>query len=108
MIEDLEERIDALHGAYSLSKRVLAVAAMLASQAMQPGRPYRDGFVTSRNTFQKYYTQVELAGFISEVLNEEPIPVSFSPEDTAASHCYSDLNAQTQSVSGCLAQNAPS
>jgi DNA phosphorothioation-associated putative methyltransferase len=76
VIEDLEERIEALHGAYSLSKRVLAVAAMLASQAMQPGRPYRDGFVTSRNTFQKYYTQAELAGFISEVLNEEPIPVS--------------------------------
>ena len=76
VIEDLEERIDALHGAYSLSKRVLAVAAMLASQAMQPGRPYRDGFVTSRNTFQKYYTQAELAGFISEVLNEQPIPVS--------------------------------
>jgi DNA phosphorothioation-associated putative methyltransferase len=76
VIEDLEERIDALHGAYSLAKRVLAVAAMLASQAMQPGRPYRDGFVTSRNTFQKYYTQAELAGFISEVLNEEPLPVS--------------------------------
>jgi streptogramin lyase len=33
---------------YSLTKRVLAVAAMLASQAMQPGRPCRDGFVTSR------------------------------------------------------------
>jgi DNA phosphorothioation-associated putative methyltransferase len=43
---------------------------------MQPGRPYRDGFVTSRNTFQKYYTQAELAAFISKVLNEEPIPVS--------------------------------
>jgi hypothetical protein len=68
VIEALEERIEALHGAYSLSKRVLAVAAMLASQAMQPGRPYRDGYVTSRNTFQKYYTQAELAGFISEVL----------------------------------------
>jgi DNA phosphorothioation-associated putative methyltransferase len=76
VIENLEERIEALHGAYSLAKRVLAVAAMLASQAMQPGRPYRDGFVTSRNTFQKYYTQAELAGFISQVLNEEPIPVS--------------------------------
>jgi DNA phosphorothioation-associated putative methyltransferase len=76
VIEDFEERIEALHGAYSLTKRVLGVAAMLASQATQPGRPYCDGFVTSRNTFQKYYTQAELAGFISEVLNEEPIPVS--------------------------------
>src|SRR5262245_5923034 len=76
VIEDVDERIEALHGAYSLAKRVLAVAAMLASQAMQPGRPYRDGFVTSRNTFQKYSTQAELSGFIFQVLNEEPIPVS--------------------------------
>jgi DNA phosphorothioation-associated putative methyltransferase len=76
VIEDLGERIEALQGAYSFTKRVLAVAAMLASQALQPGRPYGDGFVTSRNTFQKYYTQAELAGFIADVLGEEPIPVS--------------------------------
>src|SRR5262249_52160450 len=35
-----------------------------------------DGFVTSRHTFQKYYTQAELAGFIANALEEEPIPVS--------------------------------
>jgi hypothetical protein len=45
VIEDLGERIEALHGAYSFTKRVLAVAAMLASQAMQPGRPYGDGYI---------------------------------------------------------------
>src|SRR5262249_48908294 len=44
--------------------------------AVQPRRAYRDGFLTSRNTFQKYYTQIQLAGFIAEVLDEEPIPVS--------------------------------
>jgi DNA phosphorothioation-associated putative methyltransferase len=32
--------------------------------------------MTSRNTFQKYYTQAELAAFIADVLVEEPIPVS--------------------------------
>src|SRR5262245_2825759 len=76
VIEDFDERIEALRSAYALTKKVLAVAAMLASQARQPGRPYRDGYVTSRNTFQKYYTQAQLAGFIAEVLDEEPIPVS--------------------------------
>jgi DNA phosphorothioation-associated putative methyltransferase len=40
VIEHIQERIEALQGAYSLSKRVLAVAAMLVSQATQPGRPY--------------------------------------------------------------------
>jgi DNA phosphorothioation-associated putative methyltransferase len=76
VIEDFDERTEALHGAYALTKKVLAVAAMLASQATQPGRPYWDGFITSRNTFQKYYTQAQLAAFIADVLDEEPIPVS--------------------------------
>ena len=76
VIEDFDERVEALHAAYGLAKGVLAVAAMLASQASQTGRPYRDGFITSRNTFQKYYTQAELAAFIADVLGEEPIPVS--------------------------------
>ena len=76
VIEDFDERVEALHGAYGLTKSVLAVAAMLASQASQAGRPYRDGFITSRNTFQKYYTQAQLAAFIADVLGEEPIPVS--------------------------------
>jgi hypothetical protein len=76
VIEDFDERTDALRGAYALTKRVLAVAAMLASQVTQPGRPYRDGFLTSRNTFQKYYTQAQLAGFIADALDEEPVPVS--------------------------------
>jgi hypothetical protein len=76
VIEDFDERTEALRSAYALTKKVLAVAAMLASQAAQPGRAYRDGFVTSRNTFQKYYTQAQLAGFIADVLGEEPVPVS--------------------------------
>lgn len=39
-------------------------------------RPYRDGYLTSRKTFQKYYTQAELRSFISSVLNVEPLAVS--------------------------------
>lgn len=65
-----------LRSAYALTKKVLSVAAMLASQATRPGRPYRDGYMSSRNTFQKYYTQAELAGYIADVLDEEPIRVS--------------------------------
>lgn len=76
VIESVEERAEALRNAYRLSTGVLAVAAMLRSQDTQTGRPYRDGFVTSRNTFQKYYTQAELAKFITDVLAEDPVPVS--------------------------------
>jgi DNA phosphorothioation-associated putative methyltransferase len=76
VIEQFDERVDALRSAFGLTKRVLAVAAMLRSQISQAGKPYGDGFLTSRNTFQKYYTQGELAGFIFDVLDAEPIPVS--------------------------------
>ena len=76
VIEDLDERTEALRNAYAFTKKVMAVAAMLTSQATRLGRPYRDGFVTSRNTFQKYYTQAQLAGFIVDMLGDEPVPVS--------------------------------
>jgi DNA phosphorothioation-associated putative methyltransferase len=76
VIEDLEERATALRGAYSLTKGVLAVAAMLRSQDVPAGRPFRDGFLTTRNTFQKYFSQAELGRFISDVLTEQPTPVS--------------------------------
>jgi DNA phosphorothioation-associated putative methyltransferase len=76
VIEDFDERVEALHGAYDLTKRVLAVSAMLLNNAIKLGIPYRDGYRTSRNTFQKYYTQAELSGFIATVLDEEPVAVS--------------------------------
>jgi DNA phosphorothioation-associated putative methyltransferase len=76
VIEDFDERVEAARCAFALTKKVLAISAMLASQATNTGRPYRDGFLTSRNTFQKYYTQAQLAEFINAVLDEEPIAVS--------------------------------
>ncbi|HYE36004.1 DNA phosphorothioation-associated putative methyltransferase [Methylocaldum sp.] len=75
VIEDMDERIEALQGAYRLAEELLAVSAMLANPEALRGTPYGDGILTSRNTFQKYYTQGELRAFIAEVLDEEPLPV---------------------------------
>lgn len=75
VIENLEERIEALRGAYALTEELLVVSAMLANEDSVKGIPYGDGVLTSRNTFQKYYTQAELRQFIEETLHEEPIPV---------------------------------
>jgi DNA phosphorothioation-associated putative methyltransferase len=75
VIEDLDERIEALRGAYALTHGVLAVAAMLASQQPPDGRTHRDGYLTSRNTFQKYYSQVQLRDFLEHVLDETAIAV---------------------------------
>lgn len=76
VIEDLEERIEALTGAYALTKAALSVAAILPSSAAGSGRPYRDGLITSRGTFQKFYSQSELQVFIETVLDEQAFPIA--------------------------------
>ncbi|MEP4624767.1 MAG: DNA phosphorothioation-associated putative methyltransferase [Tateyamaria sp.] len=76
VIEDPEERAEALKRAFSLTEVCLAVSVMLYGKADLSGaRPYRDGYLTSRKTFQKYFTQAELRDFISSVLNVEPLAV---------------------------------
>lgn len=75
VIEDLDERVAALRGAYDLTEGVLAVAAMLTSQCPADSRPYRDGYLSSRNTFQKYYSQAQLRDFIEFALEESAVAV---------------------------------
>ncbi|MVW64161.1 DNA phosphorothioation-associated putative methyltransferase [Massilia sp. NEAU-DD11] len=75
VIEDPDERVKALRGAYGCANGVLAVAAMLASQQPPDGRVHGDGYLTSRNTFQKYFTQAQLRDFIEHVLDESAIAV---------------------------------
>ena len=76
VIEDREERAEALKRAFDLTELCLAVSVMLYGKADLSGvRPYRDGYLTSRKTFQKYYTQAELREFISYVLGVEPLAV---------------------------------
>ncbi|KUY48845.1 DNA phosphorothioation-associated putative methyltransferase [Burkholderia sp. RF2-non_BP3] len=73
VIENVDEREHALKTSYSLSKDILVVSAMLANQDSAHGIPYGDGFLTSRNTFQKYYSQSELKEFIDRVTENDAI-----------------------------------
>jgi DNA phosphorothioation-associated putative methyltransferase len=75
VIEDLAERQFALTKAFSLARIAIVVATMLVSDQRKEGRPFRDGYITSRGTFQKYYDQHELQSFIDAVLDESPIPL---------------------------------
>lgn len=75
VIEDVAERSDVLKDAWSLTQRVLIVSARLLIEANR-GRlyfPYADGFVTSRDTFQKYYDQLELCDWINAVLKVQSV-----------------------------------
>src|SRR5262245_52326236 len=75
VIENEEERRDALLRAWSLAKEVLIVAAQVLIG--EPGKghlAYNDGLITSRNTFQKYYEQQELKSYIDSVLGVDATP----------------------------------
>jgi DNA phosphorothioation-associated putative methyltransferase len=76
VVENRDERAEALQGAYALAKELLVVSAMLSSQESVKGVPYGDGVLTARSTFQKYYSQDELRNYIAGVLEESPIPIA--------------------------------
>jgi DNA phosphorothioation-associated putative methyltransferase len=77
VIEDKDERLDALLGAWELAQKLLVVSAMLANESyIAQFQPYKDGVITSRNTFQKYYSQSELKEFIETSLDENAIAIS--------------------------------
>lgn len=74
VIEDPAERVDAIQRAFALASTVMVVSVMLYTND-RPGKPYRDGFLTARNTFQKYFSQDEFKDFLENVLNHDPIMV---------------------------------
>lgn len=76
IIESPRERTQTLKKAYNLSKKVLVASVMLGSEAITSKfEKYGDGVVTSRNTFQKYYTQSEFREYLEESLGDSAIAV---------------------------------
>jgi DNA phosphorothioation-associated putative methyltransferase len=76
VIENYQERLEALLGAYDLTRQVLVVSAMLFNQNALKGQAFNDGIITQRNTFQKYFTQTELKEFLSDTLETDAISVA--------------------------------
>ena len=74
VIEDRAERDAVLCDAYNHANKILSVSVMLAGEAtISQYTPYKDGVITSRNTFQKYYSQSELRSYIENTLGESAI-----------------------------------
>ena len=70
VIEDPAERVEAITKAFEITRQVLSVAVMLYGPD-RAGKPFGDGFLTARNTFQKYFTQGELKDFLEHVLHQQ-------------------------------------
>ncbi|WP_373539506.1 DNA phosphorothioation-associated putative methyltransferase [Chamaesiphon sp.] len=75
VIEDPDERDRALTHAWELTGGVLIVAAQILVNDLSGMLAYGDGILTKRNTFQKYYQQVELKEYIDRVLSVDAIPI---------------------------------
>ena len=76
VIEDLAERREALLGAYGLANRLLVVGVLIGGRtAFERHRLFRDGVLTTRGTFQKYFTQQELHQYLEDTCGRQPVPV---------------------------------
>ena len=70
VIEDPAERVEAVHQAFKLAKRALVFGVMLCPSELA-GVPFQDGVLTTRSTFQKYFTQGEIKAYVEDVLQSE-------------------------------------
>ena len=77
VIEDRHERAETLMAAYGFALRAMSIAVMSLGKYTFDGlKPYRDGYITTRGTFQKYFAQQELRDFIGEALGEAPVALA--------------------------------
>lgn len=74
VIEDRDERAETVRRAWDLAGAVLVVAARPDWEESQVrGHPRGDGIVTSKGTFQKFFGQDELRGWIGSLTGSEPV-----------------------------------
>lgn len=77
VIEDPAERLDAIVDAYRHARRLLVVSGLI-QETVESDRAaqYRDGIVTRRNTFQKFFEQQELQQYVEDALDSTAVPVA--------------------------------
>ena len=77
VIEDIHERAKALRSAWDLCDVLLTVAAQIEFAAPnKEQKAFNDGVLTSRQTFQKYYTQNELRVYLEKEIGTDAIPAA--------------------------------
>jgi DNA phosphorothioation-associated putative methyltransferase len=76
VIEDRSERDETLRRAFEYAEKMLIVSVMIAGESViSQFKQYKDGVITLRNTFQKYYAQSEFKHYVETILDEIAIPV---------------------------------
>lgn len=76
VIEDKDEREETLKRAWQYTDKLLIASVMIAGDSViSQFTPFKDGIITSRKTFQKYYAQSEFRSFVERTLGEEAVAV---------------------------------
>lgn len=70
VIEDKNERDNVIKSAFNIAKQYLVISVM-TPKAKDKFLPYKDGVLTSRNTFQKYFKNAELIEYVKSIINCE-------------------------------------
>lgn len=92
VIENPAERVEAITKALALTDQVLSVSVMLYPSVVG-GSSFRDGFISSRSTFQKYFTQSEFKDLLEQVTQKNVYMVGpgvafiFSDNDLEQNFC---------------------
>ena len=77
VIENPAERVEALVDAHQLAKRLLVVSGLIRETVeSEHAAQFRDGVLTQRNTFQKFFEQQELQQYIEDALDSTAVPVA--------------------------------
>ena len=78
VIEDIEERNDALRKAWALAQEILIVSARLTieGRTLRVSHRFADGCLTARGTFQKFFEQEELRNWIDRTLRAKSFPAA--------------------------------
>ena len=74
VIEERDERDLTLRRAWEYADKLMVVSVMVAGEStINQFQHYKDGIITSRNTFQRYYSQGEFRHYLESTLNENTI-----------------------------------
>jgi len=76
VIENPDERVEVLRDAFSLAEHALVVAVQVQQSSESAAQPFRDGFVTGRGTFQRYFTHDEISRLIETTLDTSSVPLA--------------------------------
>lgn len=77
VIEDPAERVESLVDAHRHAKKLLVVSGLINETVESDcAAQYRDGVLTQRNTFQKFFEQQELQQYIEDALDSTAVPVA--------------------------------